>query len=265
MSTSIRSISLCDLRCEAQVRKAFDEEALAGLARSLTEVGQLQPIRVRAVEDAYIVLDGERRFRAAKLAGLPHLDAIIEEQELTGADIALRQLIANCQREDLNPVELARGIDELMQGSGWNTTQAAFHLGFSIAKTSRLLNLLTLPADLLAKLESGEIGMSVAYELAKVRDPDSRATLFGEVAAGRLTRDGLAAQRRDAKEGKSPAPRVVAQLSGGRSVVVSGDGLTTLEVLMAWLGELLSEARKGRAQNLELTTFTRWLRDRAKE
>jgi ParB family chromosome partitioning protein len=160
-----------------QVREQFDEESIAGLAATLKAQGQLQPVRVRKVGDKYILVDGERRYRAAKLAGLAELDVIVEEQELTPAETTERSLVANCQREDLKPLEKARGIDSLMTETGWNASEVAQRLGMSNATVSRLLTLLTLSEEIQEQVASGKIAPSAAAELAKVKDADRRSDL----------------------------------------------------------------------------------------
>ncbi len=254
------------LDCQPQVRRHLDDESIAGLAQSLREVGLLQPIRVRREGDRFVIVDGERRWRAAQLVGLTHLDALVESQSLSPAGVAQRQLIANCQRDDLHPLELAAALDQLLQTTGWSASQVAAKLGFSNAKVSRLLTLQTLPEDVRARVAAGEVGVSAACELARVGDAQTRTALTSEVAAGRLTRDGLATRRKRKPPEFAPREtpsRVTAQLSAGRCVTLAGPGLNGLDALVNWLSELLAEARRARTQNLELATFVRMLRDRA--
>lgn len=269
MKTAIIRIPLTALRCNPQVRKEFDPESLSDLATSLLEVGQLYPIRVRPDDDCYRIEDGERRFRAAQLAKLTALDAIVVEGGISEAERIAMQLVSNCQRAALTPLETARAVDELIEVTNWTESEVAKRLGFSVAKVSRLLTLLTLPTDLLAQVESGAIPGSAGYELAKIQNPAERAQLAAEVASGRLTRDGVAARskrmrRASATDESAPPQRVTAALSGGRSITFAGPGLSNVDALISWLGELASEARRVKAQNLELATFARMLRDRSK-
>ncbi len=112
-----------------QVRQQFDREAEQGLAQSIREVGILQPLRVRHHEGQPVIVDGERRFRAARLLGLPSVPVIFEERELASAEVIQRQLVANCQREDLRPLEKARAIAHLIKTTGWTQGQIATKLG----------------------------------------------------------------------------------------------------------------------------------------
>lgn len=270
MSNTLKSLPIPKVRCETQVRREFDDEALAGLAQSIREVGLLQPIRVRASGDGYVIIDGERRFRAAKLAGITAIDAVIEASELSQPELTQRQLIANAQREDLKPLELANALNALIEQTGWTHGQLAKKLGFSSGKVSRLLALLKLPDHVRARIQSGEISASAGYALTQADDAEQQTALADEVASGKLTRDKLTARVRHHKHNSNPShtghtpTRVTARLDGKRSVTLAGPGLNDVETLISWLTDLLAEARKARTQNLELSTFTRTLRDRSK-
>ncbi len=264
----MQQIPLSQIRCEQQVREQCDENAINGLALSLKAVGQLMPIRVRHEGDAFIVVDGERRLRAAIKAGLATIAAIVEEQALCEGEVVQRQLIVNCQRVDLSAVEKARAIQRLMELTGWKAAEAAIRLGMSAGTVARLTALLSLPGDILARVESGQLAASTAYEIGKIADPVKQAAMAAEAAGGRLTRDVVSGQAKRERKGSvetdtTTASRVVASLGGGRSVTVSGAGVS-LDVLIGWLEELLSKARKARTQGLELKTFTKMLRDQAK-
>lgn len=247
-----------------QPRKTFPDETLAELAQSLREVGILFPLRVRPNGAGYVIVDGERRFHAARLAGLSELPVIVEEAELSEPDVTRRQLIANCQREDLKPLEVARGVQSLMTSAGWTASEAARRLGFSESKVSRLLALLSLPQDVQARIESGAISPSAGYALSQVDDAAAQSQLARDAASGRITRDAIVSRSRRrpvSPSAKVPA-RITARLGQGRSVTLAGPGLADVETLITWLTELVNEARK--ARDLELTTFARLLRDRAK-
>lgn len=120
-----------------QVRQHFDEASIDSLAATIREVGVLQPILARKHADKFAIVDGGRRFRAACKVGLQSVPVIIEDRELNGVELAQTQLIANCQREDLKPVEKARAIAQLMKASGWPATQVAAKLGLSAGITIR--------------------------------------------------------------------------------------------------------------------------------
>lgn len=262
----IQYLPLDQIQTTSQVRMHFDPEAIQGLAESLKEIGQLQPIRIRKVGDKFLIVDGERRYRAARKAGLLTLAVIIEDKELSGGEVIQRQLIANCQREELTPLEKARAIRDLIEATGWNASQVSPKLGFSNATTTRLLSLLNLPVSLQQKVEQGKIAVSAAYELAKVSDADRQAELSQQVANGQLTRDGLTgtlkAERKEPSATVTPS-RATAVLAPGRSITVTSDGLD-LERFIQLIEDLLARARKVRPQGVELSTFIKMLRDQSK-
>jgi len=262
----IQYLSLDQIQTVSQVRTHFDEEAIHGLAISLKELGQLQPIRVRKVGDTYIVVDGERRRRAAPKAGMTTIAVIIEEKDLNDGEVIQRQLIANCQREDLSAMEKARALQRLMETTGWNASQAAAKLGLSNATATRLLSLLSLPMALQQKVDQGQIAVSAAYELAKVSDADRQTELSQQVECGQLTRDmltGTLKSERKEPSNATPPSRATAVLAPGRSITVTSNGLD-LERFIQRIEDLLAKARKVRPQGVELSTFIKMLRDQAK-
>ena len=142
-SEAIQNLKLRDVEPNReQPRKIFDEEALEELANSIKEYGVIQPIIVTKKDNYYQIVAGERRWRAAKKAGLTEIPAIVREyDERKNSEIAL---IENIQRRDLNPIEKARGIKKLMDDYSFTQQQIADKLGFSrsaIANTVRILNL----------------------------------------------------------------------------------------------------------------------------
>ena len=266
---TIQYVPVERIQRDTNIRQQFSEEELHGLMQSLIEVGQLVPIRVRRRGDDFLIIDGERRFRVAKKAGWKTLAVIVENDDLSEADVKQRQLVCNVQRADLSQLEIAEALRDLLQLTGWKATEAAAKLGFSNARVSRLLALLKLPDAIRDEIRTGKISTSAGYELARVDDAGQQAALAEQIAGGQLTRDGLSGvvkrTRSQQNENSSDAtPRLTALLSGGRSITLAGGGLNSLDVLIAWLEELLAKARKGRPKGLELGTFVRILRDEAK-
>lgn len=174
-----------------QPREEFDEEALGRLADSLRTKGQLQPVRVRRAEqgERYILIIGERRWRAAQLAGLPTLTCIVHEGVIDPQELLSLQLIENVLREDLRPVEQARTFRKLMEAHGWNASQLARELHLSPGAISQAMALLDLPASLQQRIEGGELVATVGYELSKLDDPARQAELAQRVITEKLTRD----------------------------------------------------------------------------
>jgi ParB family chromosome partitioning protein len=156
-----------------QPRREFDEDELARLAASLKAHGQLQPIRVRYDEtrERFVVIVGERRLRAARLAGLPMLTAIVDQTEQS-ARLEI-QLIENLARADLKPMEEARAFATLRDTYGYSAKTLAERLGVSESKVSRSLALLELPEDTQDAVDEGEIRGAAIRELIrdKTRKP----------------------------------------------------------------------------------------------
>jgi len=154
---------------DPQHREEFDEESIARLSESIKEHGQLQPIRVRYEEGrgSYILIAGERRLRAMKLAGLEEADCVIADGTLTDKEILTQQIIENVQREDLKPVERANAFRDLMKQQGWDQKQLAEELRVSPGTVSNALKLLKLDEDTQAKVDAGEVKATVAISSAR--------------------------------------------------------------------------------------------------
>ena len=159
-----------------QPRREFAEESIAQLAVSIREQGVLQPVVVTPSPDGrWRLVAGERRWRAARQAGLTSVPAIVRELTLQQQmEIAL---VENIQREDLNPVETALGIRALMDQCGYTQEQVAGRLGMSRPSVANFLRLLSLPEDILALLRSGQLSAGHAKVLAGVPDSDTQRRL----------------------------------------------------------------------------------------
>ena len=220
----------CQLRLERivpdprQPRTEFDPDALARLAESLKQRGQLQPIRVRWDEatDRYIVIVGERRYRAAKLAGLQTITCIVTMEDASPQQLLEDQLVENALREDLKPLEQARAFRSLLTARGLTRRQLAERLQIGHASITRALALLELPTPIQDDVEAGKIAPNTAYEISKVDDPGEQATLARAAAGGRLGRDELKGLTGASKKGrgvnKPPKPKVF-RTPGGRVTV----------------------------------------------
>lgn len=254
-------IEMTTIRAKAQVREKISEESIDGLIASIREVGLLSPIRVRVEGDFYVIVDGERRWRAFRKMGMETIPAILDEGETSNGVITLKQYIANCQREDLNVIEKATAIAHLMQTMCWTSAQVAEKLGESKPMTTRYLGLLKLPDELKQKVASGEIGVSSGYELAQISDPVTQAEFARKLLAGEISRDGLVGHRKAATRKKPdaspPIRRATALLGAGRTVSVTSESTESLdlETYISALEETLSLARKIRQRGGSLGTF----------
>ena len=154
-----------------QPRTKFDEEALSELENSIREFGVLQPLLVRPMSDGtYRIVAGERRWRAARRAGLTEVPVII--RSLTDAEAAAIALIENLQREDLNPIEEATGIRRLIEEFDFTQEQAADKLSKSRPAIANSLRLLALPNDVMKMVAEGELSAGHARALLGLNDKE---------------------------------------------------------------------------------------------
>lgn len=167
-----------------QPRKAFREEGLRELADSILANGLLQPITVTPRGALYMIVAGERRWRACRLAGLPTVRAIVEE--LDDAQVARLALIENVQREDMNAVETAHGYQSLID-AGESVEEVAALLGKKPAEIRFYCQLTRLADNIKEAVAKGIIGTRVAWDLARLDDENDQRTVFAKVAHGELT------------------------------------------------------------------------------
>ena len=191
-----------------QPRKRFDEAALAELAASIQENGLLQPIAVRPkpLGAGYLIIAGERRWRAARLAGLDEVPALIKD--VTDEQAAALALIENLQREDLDPIEVAEGCRQLIEKYGLTQETAAKRLGKSRSAVTNSLRLLNLPDDVRAKVSDGSLSAGHAKALLGLPDDARIRQAAGEIAArGLNVRQAEALCKKLAKPPKTPKPK----------------------------------------------------------
>src|SRR5919109_5467934 len=168
-----------------QPRMSFDDETLRSLAASIREVGVLQPIVVRRSGDAFELIAGERRLRAAKLAGLATIPVILRDSG--DADTLREGLIENIHRDDLGPTELAEAFRELLEELGLKQETLAERLGVSRSHIANTIRLLQLPADAQQLLAVGKIQAGDGRALLSLADSDAQTTLALRIAAEDLT------------------------------------------------------------------------------
>jgi ParB family chromosome partitioning protein len=173
-----------------QPRKEFDEEALGRLAENLKASGQLQPIRVRYVEevDHYVILCGERRWRAAMIAEMASLACIVHDGAIEPIEVLAIQLAENCAREDLGPIDQAEAYRKLMALTKWSGRQLAREVGVSQSTVSRALALLDLAEPVLDAVALGDLSPSVAYELTRIADAVEQVDAANRVMSCQMSR-----------------------------------------------------------------------------
>lgn len=206
--TGLNTVPLSKIEPRAdQPREYFDEEKLEELAQSIREHGLIQPITVRPVDGGYYqIIAGERRWRAARLAGLAQVPVnIIDADDRKTAELAL---IENLQREDLNPIEEAKGYRALIEGFKLTQEQAADRVGKSRPAVANALRLLKLPEEVQELLEAGKLSTSQARAVAELSDRDAQAELARRVAnEGLSVRETTALAKKLAGAKKPVAPK----------------------------------------------------------
>ena len=213
-----------------QPRVQFDEGALAELADSIRERGVLQPILLKPDGENYLIVAGERRWRAAQRARLHSIPAIVREiDDSTTSELAL---IENIQRQDLNPLEEAEGYRQLVQAHGHTQDDIGRLVHKSRSHVANLLRLLDLPEFVRQSLLQGDISMGHARAVATSDDPEALAREI--VAKGLSVRQAEARARR---EKSRPGPGADIGRASARNAVKVVDA--DLEVLERQLGDLL--------------------------
>ena len=185
----VQSIPLKQIQAgKYQPRNLMDEGALNELAESIKSQGLMQPILVRPIKKTgqvkFEIVAGERRFRAAEIAGLKEIPALV--RDIADKNAAIMGLIENMQREDLNPLEEAHGVKRLIDEFNYTHEQAAQAIGRSRSATSNLLRLIHLAEPVQTMLLAGDIDMGHARTLLAV-EPASQILLANEVVAKRLS------------------------------------------------------------------------------
>ncbi len=168
-----------------QPRKSFDSESLQELADSIRVHGLIQPIIVNKMDDGYLIIAGERRYRACKMLGLEEIDAIVKNY--SDRQIAEISIIENLQREDLNPIEIAKSLQKLMQEYNITQEQVAARIGKNRSSIANYVRLLTLYPEVIDLVEKGKISHGHAKCLVAVTDYPTQLMLAKKVAQNKLT------------------------------------------------------------------------------
>jgi ParB family chromosome partitioning protein len=231
----------------AQPRKRFDAAGLQALAESLTERGVLQPVLVRPRPGgSYELVAGERRWRAAQLAGLETIPALVQQRE-DGASLEVA-LVENMAREDLNPVEEARAVAALVEELGLTREEVGRRVGRSRVAISNLLRLLDLPDDALDLVERGGLSEGHGRALLLADDHADRRRLARAAVDGGWSVRVLEQRAREANSG----PRVARK---GRAAMHPDQAAAAAEIADALAGALGTEVRvrpRGTGYKVEL-------------
>ena len=231
-----------------QPRKRFDQESLDDLAESIRTHGIIQPLTVRRLASGYYqIIAGERRWRAAKAAGLAEVPAVIIEAD--DRKVMELGLIENLQREDLNPAEEARGYQVLMEEYGLTQEQVAQRMGKSRPAIANTLRLLALPEDVMAMLEDGTLSAGHARAILGAPSTELQREAAKKVVEGQLSvRQTEALIRALQHPKKEPAP-----VQGPDLSLYIGE----LEKdLSGRLGRKVKIAHKGKKGKIELEYYS---------
>ena len=190
-----------------QPRTEFDEEALEELADSIRQLGLIQPITVKRDGDKYIIISGERRWRASEKAGLKSMPAYIREVDDT--TLHAMALVENIQREDLNAIEISLGMQRLIEECGLTQEALAERLGKKRSTVANYLRLLNLPEEVQLAVKSGIISMGHAKAIAGAESKTKQLSLLKRCIKSSLSVRQLEELVRLASESKPKASTVV--------------------------------------------------------
>jgi ParB family chromosome partitioning protein len=168
-----------------QPRKNFDAEALEGLAQSIKAYGIVQPIIVRRIKDRYSIIAGERRYRAARMAGLKTVPVVVKDY--SDAELMEVSLVENLQREDLNPIEEAQAMQLLMTEHALTQEELSERLGKSRSAVANTLRLLNLPEAIRSMVEAGALSSGHARCLVAMKNDEARIRLARRIVAEGLS------------------------------------------------------------------------------
>jgi ParB family chromosome partitioning protein len=221
-----------------QPRKDFNDKALQDLSASLKQSGVLQPVVVRRFGEGYQLIVGERRWRAAKMAGITHIPAVI--REVSDAQSLELALVENLLREDLNPMEEAEAYQRLLAEFGWTQEELAQRVSRDRSSVANCLRLLKLPELIQADLRTGRLTMGHARALLSLDSPAEQLRLREQILAHswsvRTTEEGVQAKR------AQPARR---QLRRSAELAAVEDAL---RVALATRVRLVGSERAGRIE-----------------
>jgi ParB family transcriptional regulator, chromosome partitioning protein len=254
MSETLLQISIDDVIPDpTQPRKTFVKEEVERLAASLVARGFLQPLRVLRDKErqCWRIVVGETRWRAARLAGMTQVPCIVVEGQPSEADLLADRLVENHCRNDLRPLELARGIATLKSLRRCSSQDVAAQLGISGASVTRAESLLTLPEEVQAMVDDGRLAESAAHEISRLKDDDAMRDLANHIVALRLNRDQAIELCRRKSAGDKATPVKAGRVSGkleGVSFSFSFAGPLTPETLLKAVEQIrarLKELQKG--------------------
>lgn len=231
---------------ENQPRKNFDPEKILELALSIREHGVIQPLLLRRNKTGYEIVAGERRWRAAREAGLKKVPCILKE--LSDQENMLVAIIENMQREDLNPVEEAEGINQMIKTYELTQEEVSRSLGKSRPYITNALRILTLPKEALDSLSSGKITTGHARALLSITEKKRQEEILN-----RIIKEGLSVREVEklAKEGKTLQPK-----TRGRKMEKNRDILAVEQDLKEIFGTKVSIVTNGKKGAVQIEYYS---------
>jgi ParB family transcriptional regulator, chromosome partitioning protein len=230
-----------------QSREDFDEAGLRQLADDIKQNGLLQPGvcwldpgRMRLV-----MICGERRYRALKMAGIATMAVRVIKGTLSPAQMLQINLAENIQRASLNPIERGKAFRRLMQLEDLNASELSSRMNVTVSMVSRDLSLLDLPEILQEKIADGELPASVGSHIARIEDDETRRAFAERYQSGELTRDGVAREvgKLSRPKGGARPQRLAVKLAGLSVSVVGKPDKLTIDTLLGVFGRICKEAK----------------------
>ncbi|HZZ78900.1 MAG TPA: ParB/RepB/Spo0J family partition protein [Gemmataceae bacterium] len=245
-----------------QPRKSFDEAELKMLGESLKKK---QIVPVLAKPDG-LLIDGHRRWMAAKLVGIATLDAIITDEPLSPAKVKEMQLVSALHRSDLKPIEQYEGARSwLLMNPGATVKELAERIDRDPSMLTRILSLSNCIQPVQAAAEEGKLGVSDWYAISKAPEAEQAGLLAAKL--GGASRDELERQCRKQSNGALQSvklDRFKIALAGGATVTLAGQELS-LDGAIELLQDVVKAAKKARDESLDVKTFVRVMKDKAKK
>ena len=247
VENGISYININDIKPnEGQPRKTFDEEKIGELADSIQEHGLIQPIVLRRAAKGYEIVAGERRWRACRKAGLKEVPCIIKE--LTDEENMLIAIIENMQREDLNPIEEAEGLNQMIVTYGLTQAEVSKSVGKSRPYITNVLRLLKLPEEVRALVSGGELSAGHARAIAGVSGKAAQIKI-----ADKIVKEGLSVRETEKLIKELDTPVKPAK----RKPEKNADVKRVEEDLKAVLGTRVNLAQSGKKGKIEIEYYSR--------
>ena len=248
VDNGISYININDIKPnESQPRKTFDDEKIGELADSIQEHGLIQPIVLRKSGKGYEIVAGERRWRACRKAGLKEIPCIVKE--LTDEENMLLAIIENMQREDLNPVEEAEGLNQMIVTYGLTQAEVSKSVGKSRPYITNALRLLKLPEDIREMLSEGQLTTGHARAIAGISSKEKQLKI-----AEKVVKEGMSVRELEKliKEDGAPAKK-----PAKRRAEKNADVKRVEEDLKTVLGTKVNLAQSGKKGKIEIEYYSR--------